>query len=352
MQIQSLQDINSIKIQSPEQAAFDASQKIWDDIAKPLDGMGDFENVIAKISAIKNNPEFALNKKALLIMCADNGIVAEGVSQSTSEVTKAVVINMLKHKSSVAVMADRNQIDMFVYDVGMETNEQIEGLIDKKIKNGTNNFKIESAMSEDETIRAINIGIDAVFECCNKGYDIIATGEMGIGNTTTSSAVCSSIVGSLCVGRGAGLDDSKLANKKKIIEEAIDKYSLRNENAFNVLKTVGGFDIAALTGVCIGGALYGIPIVLDGVITLTAALIAEELVPGIREYLILSHLGKEPACEMIGKKLGLKPVIDANMALGEGSGAVMFMGLLDDAVCVYNNAARFSDITVDNYKRY
>lgn len=383
----SLNSLRAIRVSSPDEEYKNRVKKHWDDVAKPLDGMGDFEDLICKIGAIQGSEDVKLDKKALLIMCADNGIVKEGVSQSDSSVTLSVAKNMARGKSSVAVMAQKNGVDVFVYDVGIDTDEEVEGVINRKIKKGTNDFYAEPAMSEQDTLKALNLGISIVKECRNKDYDVILTGEMGIGNTTTSSAVCLALFESdiysdsgrrgssdtdssaekntgcadnTCTdtladkltGRGAGLDDEKFLNKKRIIRESIEKYSLKTADAFTILRTVGGFDIAALTGICIGGAIYGIPVVLDGVITMTAGLVAEKICPGVRDYIILSHKGKEPASEMISKKLGLKPVIDSNMALGEGTGAVMMASLLEDALCVYNSAARFSEIAVDNYERF
>ena len=381
----SLNSLRAVCVSSPDEEFKKSVKKHWDDVAKPLDGMGDFEDILCKIGAIQKSENIKLDKKALLIMCADNGIVKEGVSQSDSSVTLSVAKNMAKGRSSVAVMAEKNGIDVFVYDVGIDTGEEFEGIINAKIRKGTNDFYKEPAMSEEETLKAINLGINLVKECVDKNYDIILTGEMGIGNTTTSAAVCTAIISAQyasekhtdsdtdnltekqtdldcdcdtdtliekLTGRGAGLDDEKFLNKKRIIRESIEKYSLKSADAFTVLKTVGGLDIAALTGICIGGAIYGVPVVLDGVITMTAGLVAEKICPGVKEYYILSHKGKEPASQMISDKLGLKPVIDSNMALGEGTGAVMMASLLEDALCVYKNAARFSDIAVENYERF
>ena len=373
----SLDALRALKISSPDKDIRALVKKHWDDVAKPLDGMGDFEDLICKIGAIQKSENVKLDKKALLIMCSDNGIVQEGVSQSDSSVTLSVAKNMLKGKSSVAVMAEKNNVDVFVYDVGIDSDEEPCGIINAKIRKGTNDFYSEPAMSEEEVLRAINLGINLVKECRDKNYDIILTGEMGIGNTTTSAAVCSAVFESeiyelerhskngyiydnidtellsdKITGRGAGLDDERFEKKKRIIKESIEKYSLKIADAFTILKTVGGFDIAALTGICIGGAIYSVTVVLDGVITMTAGLVAEKICPGVKDYLILSHKGKEPASEMIADKLGLKPVIDAHMALGEGTGAVMMLTLLGDTLCVYNNAARFSEIAVQNYERF
>ena len=350
-----LNTLQAITIVSPSKEIAKKCKDKWDNVAKPLDGLGDFEDIICRIGAIKGSDDFNLSKKALLIMCADNGIVKEGVSQSDSAVTLSVAKNMLKGKSSAAVMAKKNDIDVFVTDVGIDSDEVLDGIIYNKIRRGSRDFLIEPAMSEEETLKAINIGINLVRECREKDYDILLTGEMGIGNTTTSTAVAAAILSKTktlgkdertdreflettnsdllvdsITGRGAGLDDEKLEKKKKIIKEAIKKYSLKNADAFKILSTVGGYDIAALAGVCIGGAIYDIPIVLDGVITMCAGLAAEEIVPGVKNYLFASHMGKEKASKIIAERLDLKPVINADMALGEGTGAVMMISLLEE----------------------
>ena len=210
-------------------------------------------------------------------------------------------------------------------------------------------------MTEEEAIKAIFTGIEMVSDCKEKGYKILATGEMGIGNTTTSSAVAAALLHcevAEVTGRGAGLSDEKLIHKQKIITEAIDKYGLKEADALRILETVGGFDIAGLAGVCIGGALYHVPIVLDGVISMVAALLAERIVPGTKDYLIPSHKGKEPAMGRLAKELNVKPVIDGNMALGEGTGAVMMFSLLDIALSVYQDRTTFSDINIEKYERF
>ena len=209
-------------------------------------------------------------------------------------------------------------------------------------------------MTEEETICAIAIGIDIAFQCKNKGYQILATGELGIGNTTTSSAVATALLKSdvqKVTGRGAGLNDAKFLHKQKVIEEAIQKYALYHADALTILRTVGGFDIAGLVGLCIGGAICNLPIVLDGVISMVAALLAERLVPGTKAYYIPSHKGKEPAIGMIAKELELEPVIDGNLALGEGTGAVMMFSLLDMALSIYQGRITFDEIEIEQYER-
>ena len=348
------EELAKLKVKTPDEEIYKKVLSNLDNVAKPIDGLGRFETLTARIGAIQGTEIIDISKKAVIIMCADNGIVEEGISQSGQEVTLAIVRNMADKKSSVGKMAANIGVDTIPVDIGVNYKESIPGVLDRKISLGTRNFKNEPAMTEEETIKAIFTGIEMVFDCREKGYKMLATGEMVIGNTTTSSAVTASLLGcevTEVTGRGAGLSDEKLKTKQKIIAEAIDKYELKEADALQILETVGGFDIAGLTGVCIGGALYHIPIVLDGVISMVAALLAERIVPGTKEYLIPSHKGKEPATERLATELGLEPVIDGNMALGEGTGAVMMFSLLDIALSVYQDRTTFSDIKIEQYER-
>lgn len=342
-------------VDMPDQDVYETVLKNWDAVAKPLDGLGRFETLTARIGAILGTDQIDISKKAVIIMCADNGIVAEGVSQSGQEVTAAVVRQMAKGASSVGKMAACIGADTIPVDIGMVESGKIQGVIDRKIRCGTNNFRIEPAMTEDEAVRAIRTGMEMVLDCRQKGYRILAAGEMGIGNTTTSSAVAAALLkcdADSMTGKGAGLSAEKLLHKKKVIAEALDKYRLYDAEPLRVLYTVGGLDLGGLAGVCIGGGIFHVPIVLDGVISMTAALLAERLLPGTSRYLIASHKGKEPAVERLMAALHLEPVIDANMALGEGTGAVMMLSLLDMALSVYHGKTSFSDIQVKQYERY
>lgn len=327
----------------------------WDSVAKPIDGMGRFEALTAQIGAVTGTDQIDISRKAVIIMCADNGIVEEGISQSGQEVTAAVAENIVKRRSSVAKMAAAIGADIIPVDIGINREETIPGLLDRKIRRGTRNFRKEPAMTEEEAIRAIAAGIDVVLACKKAGYHILAAGEMGIGNTTTSSAVTAALLNceAACItGRGAGLSDEGLIRKQRVITEAIEKYQLKDADALRVLTAVGGLDIAGLAGVCLGGAIYHIPVVLDGVISLAAALLAERLVTGTRAYLLPSHRGKEPAVGMLMRELELEPVIDGRLALGEGTGAVMMLSLLELALTIYHDRTTFSDIQIEQYERY
>ncbi len=347
--------LKNLKLQEPDCKIYKKVLKNWDSIAKPLDGMGRFETITAQIGAILGTDEIDISKKAVIIMCADNGIVEEGISQSGQEVTAAVAEQMGRGVSSVGIMAAEIGADTIPVDIGINGKEQSAGVINKKVRCGTRNFSKEPAMTREETVSAIFTGIGIVEECKRKGYQILATGEMGIGNTTTSSAVAAALLrceADEVTGRGAGLCDEKLQRKKQMITEAVKKYKLYEAGPLTVLQTVGGLDIAGLVGVCIGGGVFHIPIVLDGVISMAAALLSERIVQGTIRYLIPSHKGKEPAVEKLMKELGIEPVIDGQMALGEGTGAVMMLSLLETAMCVYRKRTLFSDIKVEQYERY
>lgn len=348
-------ELEKLTVKAPDEKICKKVLYNLDHVAKPLDGLGRFEALAAQIGAIQRTENIDISRKAVIIMCADNGIVAEGISQSGQEVTLAVVKKMAEKKSSVGKMAGTIGVDTIPVDIGVNHKSKIPGVLDKRICPGTRNFRNEPAMTEKEAIKAIFTGIEMVSDCKEKGYKILATGEMGIGNTTTSSAVAAALLHcevAEVTGRGAGLSDEKLIHKQKIITEAIDKYGLKEADALRILETVGGFDIAGLAGVCIGGALYHVPIVLDGVISMVAALLAERIVPGTKDYLIPSHKGKEPAMGRLAKELNVKPVIDGNMALGEGTGAVMMFSLLDIALSVYQDRTTFSDINIEQYERF
>lgn len=347
--------LDSLQVEAPDENIRLQVLKNWDNVAKPIDGMGRFETLTAQIGAIQGTDKIDISKKAVIIMCADNGIVEEGISQSGRDVTVAVVEKMAKGRSSVGKMAAVIGADTIPVDIGINHTESIPGVVDKKIRCGTRNFKIEPAMTVEEVVRAIATGIEMVAMCKKKGYQILATGEMGIGNTTTSSAVAAALLGcdvAEVTGRGAGLSDDKLIHKQQVIAEAIEKYELRKAEPLKILQTVGGLDIAGLAGVCIGGTLYHIPIVLDGVISMVAALVADRILSGTKAYLIPSHKGKEPAVKKLMDALQVEPVIDGELALGEGTGAVMMLSLLDMALSIYQDRTTFSDIQIEQYKRY
>ena len=360
-----IEELCKLKANKPDTAIFNESKRRWDCIAKPLDGLGRFEEMICRIASIKKNADVSLDKKALVIMCSDNGIVNRGVTQTGQSVTKDVAVLMSENKSSVGIMTKAYPLDIFPVDVGINADIKKEGLIDRKISKGTKDFSLEPAMTKDQCMEAISAGIDMANDLFKKGYDIIATGEMGIGNTTTSTALLCALAGlksSQITGRGAGLSDKGLQLKIKVIDDALKKYKLgsyvdpgcsndKKVDTFKALCVVGGYDIAALAGLFIGCAINGLPIIIDGAISAVSALTASYIVPGCEDYMLASHMGKEKSVAVVLNILGLKGVIDADLALGEGSGAVMLFPLLDMAHALYMHGTGFNETKIDSYKR-
>lgn len=343
------------RIELPDRGIYDKVRLRWDNAAKPLDSLGKFEDVTAKIGAVHGSEDIDIGKRTVIVMCADNGVVEEGISQSGQEVTLAVSKAMGRRESSVCKMAKRAGTDVMPIDIGINSDEEIPGVILKKVRKGTRNFAKEPAMTEEEVLDALQVGIDAAFDAVQRGNRLLCTGEMGIGNTTTSAALAAAFLkcpAGEVVGRGSGLNDEKLAKKEKTIDASIENYKLFDGNPVKILGSVGGLDIAGMAGVMIGGAYYHVPVVLDGVVSCAAAFAAVRLVPEVREYLIASHISREPAAKHIFEELKLEPVIDADMALGEGTGAVMMCALLDIALSLYSKQLTFEDIEIEKYVRF
>ena len=329
-----------------------ACKSRWDSIAKPLGSLGRLEEVLIQIAGIQGTHQVEIRNRALLIMCADNGVVDEGVTQTGSEITALVAENFLEHNSCVCIMAKQAGVDVIPIDIGMNRDTRVHN---RKIAYGTKNMRFEPAMTREEAIRAIETGMQLVKECKEKGYQILATGEMGIGNTTTSSAMAAVLLQlpvETVTGKGAGLSKEGIQNKIKVIEAAIDLHEPNDQDPIDVLSKVGGFDIAGLVGICLGGEKYKIPVVLDGFISTVAALTAVRISKGVKEYLIPSHKSNEKAGGLLMEALDLEPFLTCNMCLGEGTGAVAIFPLLDMAVSVYETMSTFSDIEMEAYKTF
>jgi nicotinate-nucleotide--dimethylbenzimidazole phosphoribosyltransferase len=339
-----------------DQEAMEMTRIRWSRVAKPLFSLGALEEDLIKIAGISQTSKVDIEKRALVIMCGDNGIVEEGVTQTGVEVTAVVTENMTHGNSSVCIMAERAGVDVFPVDIGV-ARELVSGerypLIRKKLAYGTKNFAKEPAMTRQETIKAIETGISLVKTLVDAGYRLIATGEMGIGNTTTSSAVTSMLLDMdprLLTGRGAGLSDEGLLRKMKVISEAINIYRPSCKDGVDILSKVGGFDLAGLTGIFLGGAIYRVPILLDGFISGAAALAAEKIYPGCCDFMLASHVSAEPAGKLVLDELKLSPLIQAGLCLGEGSGAVAAIPLLTMASDIYQKMSSFEDIKIEEYK--
>lgn len=342
-------------VKPADQTAVEAAVRHWDGIAKPLNGLGKFEQMIAKIAGIQETEAVHLERKAVVVFCSDNGVVAEGVTQTDSSVTAVVTENFAKGIASVNRMAAVAGADVFPVDMGVAGEIRCPGVKDCKIAYGTKNLRREPAMTVLEALEGIHTGIRLAEELKDAGYDLFAVGEMGIGNTTTSSAIASVLLHlpvDQVTGRGAGLSAEGLKKKQQVIEEAISLHKPDADNPLEVLSALGGFDIAGMVGFMLGGAIYRIPVVLDGMIAAVSALLAKKICPQVMDYLIASHMGKEPVCRIAMRELGLEPVIMGEMALGEGTGAVMLFPLLDMAFAVYKENSTFEDIHIEAYEKF
>lgn len=343
------------QVKPGDREAMEASKKHWNGIAKPLDGLGRMEELLVKIAGVVRSEKLCLERKAVVVFCADNGVVAEGVTQTGSEVTAVVTENIARGIASVNRMASVAGADVIPVDVGVAGKLKEPGIRNCRIADGTANLLHEPAMTMEQTLEAIHTGIALAGELKDSGYDLLAVGEMGIGNTTTSSAVASVMLNQppeAVTGRGAGLSGEGLERKIHVIQKAIALHKPEREKPLEVLSALGGLDIAAMTGFLLGGAIYRIPVVLDGMISAVAALLAAALCPNVTDYLLPSHLGKEPACRLVMDRLGFEPVIHGRLALGEGTGAVMLFPLLDMAAAVYEENSTFADIKIRAYESF
>ena len=292
-----------------DQSAMNIAQKRWDSIAKPLHSLGKLETLLIQIAGITKDADIDLSKRGLIAMCADNGVVEEGVTQTGQEVTAIVAENFLKYDTSVGVMCKQSHTEIFPVDMGMVTDTKVR--TDHKVAYGTQNMTKGPAMTRDQAVKGIEGGIAMVKELKDKGYKI---------------------------------------RKIRAIKKAIELNRPDPSDAVDVLAKVGGLDIAGMAGVFLGGAVYRIPVVMDGFISCVSALIAMQICPAAGDYIIASHVSKEPAAHLILEHMNKEAILHADMCLGEGTGAVALFPILDLAAAVYSSMSTFDDIHVDQYE--
>lgn len=330
--------------------AREQAQWRWDHVAKPLHSLGLLEDMIVKIAGIHETADVRIDRRCALVFCADHGVVAEGVSQSGSEVTALVAQSIVEGTANINLMAGSANADVYAVDMGML--KPVLGTIDRRITAGTENMAVGLAMTREQAQRALQAGIDLVGEMKEKGYQIILTGEMGIGNTTASTAMSCVLLGFTpeeLTGRGAGLSDEGLMRKRNAIERALSVNRPDANDPVDVLAKVGGLEIAGMAGAFLGGVKHRVPVVIDGVISAVAALVAARICPEAKDFMLPSHMSREPAAIRIMDELELKPIIHADMALGEGTGAAALLPLLDMALRVYHGPHTFDDLGMDAY---
>ena len=330
--------------------ARELAQYRWNHVAKPLYSLGKLEEMIVRIADIQQTADVCLSPRCVLVFCGDHGVVEEGVTQSGQEVTALVAKSIAEGTANVNLMASAAQADVFAVDMGMA--QDVPGTIRLKNAYGTENMAKGPAMTRSQAETAVQAGIDLVGQMKEKGYRLIATGEMGIGNTTASTALACALLGlepGDIVGRGAGLSDSGLTRKQNAIERALFINHPDPHDPMDMLAKVGGYEIAGMVGAFLGGMRYRVPVVIDGVISAVAALTAVRICPECRKFMLPSHMSREPAMVKIVQELGLDPIIHADMALGEGTGAVALFPLLDMAHRVYAGEHTFDDLGMDAY---
>ncbi|MCB2353514.1 nicotinate-nucleotide--dimethylbenzimidazole phosphoribosyltransferase [Clostridium estertheticum] len=334
----------------------EAMKKAWDrldSLSKPIGSLGELENIIAKMAGITGNIHNEINKKNVVIMCSDNGVVEENVSNCPKSVTATVTNNFTKKITGVYVLSKFSGSDITVVDVGIDADLNNPKVINKKIAYGTMNMMKGPAMTREQTIKAIEVGIETVDNLVLDGYDLFGTGEMGVGNTATSAAILSVFSGlevEESVGKGSGITEEQFINKKRVIKKSIEVNNPDRNDVIDVISKVGGFDIAGLCGCFLAAAKNRVPIVIDGFIASAAALCAYKLNPLVIGYIFASHLSAEPGAAFIMKEIGLKPMLNLNMRLGEGSGCPLAFSIIEAALYTMDNMGTFEDAKLDSKK--
>jgi nicotinate-nucleotide--dimethylbenzimidazole phosphoribosyltransferase len=338
------------EIKPLDKKAMTAARARQDTLTKPLGSLGRLEQLSIKLAGIKGEPIPRINHKAIVTMAADHGVVAEGVSAYPQAVTPQMVLNFLRGGAGINVLARHVGARVIVVDMGVASDlESHPALLSRKIAYGTSDMARGPAMSREQAMKSIEVGLEIVEKEVENGLDIVGTGDMGIGNTTSSSAITAAITGekvAKVTGRGTGIDDKQLAHKVEVIERALKVNKPNAEDATDVLAKVGGFEIGGLSGVILGAAAHHIPVVIDGFISGAAALIAVGLSPGVKDYLIASHCSVEIGHKAILKYLRLKPILDLELRLGEGTGAALGIFLAEAAAKILAEMATFAEAGV------
>jgi len=364
-----LKKIAPVKIEFAEKA-----QKRLDNLTKPQGSLGRLEEFAKRIVAITENTMPVLDKKVIFTFAGDHGVAEEGVSAFPKEVTKQMVFNFLNGGAGINVLARHAGAEVVVVDIGVDydftplnpplprgdiggsvahksLDSPLTAFISKKVISGTKNIRKQPAMTRQEAIRCIDVGIELTKEYAQKGYGIFGTGDMGIGNTTPSSAIAAVLTGrhvSEVTGKGTGISDEALKNKIRVIEDAISINKPDASDPLDVLAKVGGAEIGGIVGLVLGAVANRIPVVIDGFISTAGALIAYCLEPKIKDYMFAAHNSVEIGHKAMLEKIGLKPILDLDLRLGEGTGAALAMLMIEAGLKIYKEMATFSDAGVSN----
>ena len=339
-------------IEPLDETAMHSARTRQDTLTKPRGSLGKLEELSIQLAGMKADPLPSVESKAVIVMAADHGVAREGVSAYPSDVTAQMVLNFLSGGAAINVLAQQAGARVSVVDIGVASDlEPLPGLIQRKVMCGTRNLAQGPAMRRVEAEQALRVGVDVLYEEAARGLDIVATGDMGIGNTTPSSAIAAAMTGlpvAQVVGRGTGIDDQGLEHKINVIEQALAVNQPVAKDAMDVLYKVGGLEIAGLAGVMIAAASRRIPVVVDGFISTAAAMIAVGLAPGVRDYLISAHQSMEIGHQAMLKHLKLMALLDLNMRLGEGTGAALAFHLIEASSRILRDMATFEEAGVSD----
>lgn len=322
-----------------------------DSLVKPIGSLGRLEELAIQLSGITGNLYNSFEKSCTVIMSADNGIWEEGFSAVPQFITGVQTVNFTKGRCGINVLSRHANMDIKVVDIGVNGDINHPDIENRKIRKGTWNISKGPAMTREEAVKAVETGIDIVENLVQQGYKLIGTGEMGICNTSTSSAVLMAFTGcdvDVAVGKGAGLSEEAFHNKKAALVRAIEVNKPHKEDALDVLSKVGGFDIAGLVGCYLGAAFLRVPIIIDGFISAAAALAAAKINPLAKDYMIPSHASAEPGYILLMKELGLEPILNLNMRLGEGTGCPLVLNIIEAASKIIKEMATLEESMIQD----
>ena len=328
------------------------AQDHLDSLTKPPGSLGLLEELAKKYAAIRNTDHPRINKKSVIVFAADHGVTQEGISAYPAEVTPQMVLNFLAGGAAVNVLAKQQDAEVWVVDIGVNHSfTPHPKLLDKKIALGTRNMAKEPAMTRTQAEQSIETGIQIAIQQADNGVDLLATGEMGIGNTTASSAIFSVLSGlpaSRVTGRGTGINDETLSKKTTLIQHALDLHTPDAEDPIDLLTKIGGFEIGGIMGLLLGAASKNIPVVVDGLISSAGAALAIKLNPLVKDYIFPSHRSVEPGQQVFFDLIEFPPLLDLQMRLGEGTGAVLAFNLIEAAVKIYSEMATFQSAGISD----
>jgi nicotinate-nucleotide--dimethylbenzimidazole phosphoribosyltransferase len=348
-QLQTVQALGA-RIRPLDQAAMAEARRHLDELTKPPGSLGRLERLAVQIAGITGHPRRALARKAIVVMAADHGVTAEGVSAYPSAVTAEMVGNFAAGGAAVNVLARQVAARVVVVDIGVASDLPVDlPILRRKIAYGSANLARGPALTRAQTHDAIQVGLDVVEREIAHGLDVVCLGEMGIGNTTPSSAIIASVCGvpvTDVTGRGTGIDEPTWQHKVEVIERGLAVNLPDPNDPLDVLTKVGGLEIAGLVGVALGAAARRVPVVVDGFIATAAALLAVEMAPAVRSYLIAAHRSAEPGHQAALAHLELEPLFALDLRLGEGTGAALALPLLDAAVAILDQMATFTEAGV------